>query len=94
MSLAGQIAICLVHQGRQLQSCQILALSCRCTVAIPTSSEAAITKSDVISYPQRGLSREAIRYVGVGSMLLMRLLRMERMPTAAQAIMPPFWMVR
>lgn len=57
------------------------ALSCRCTGSIPTSSEAAIMKSDAISCPLRGLSQgEAILHVGVGSVLLMRWLRMGACP--------------
>lgn len=69
-----------------------LALSCRCTGSITTSSEAAIMKSDAISCPRRGPSQgEAILYVGVGSMLLMRWLRMGACPDLSASMLCAIW---
>lgn len=68
------------------------ALSCRCTGSIPISTEAAIMKSDAISCPPRGLSHgEAILYVGVGSMLLMRWSRMGACPDLSASMIYAIW---
>lgn len=63
------------------KSCQVLRPIVPFTGSIPTSSEPAIMKSGALSCPPRRLSHgEAILYVGVGSMLLMRWLRMGACP--------------
>lgn len=49
-------------------------------------------KSDAISCPPRGLSQgEAILYVGVGSMLLMRWLRMGACPDLSASMLCAIW---